>query len=56
MDRRKKILIGVIVLLILAFFALDLGRYFSLAYLNEQKAALLTYQEAHPGKALYSIY
>lgn len=51
MDRRKKILIGVIVLLILAFFALDLGRYFSLAYLNEQKAALLTYQEAHPWKS-----
>ncbi len=57
MDRKKKIILGVIAVLVIAFFVFDLGRYFSLDYLNQQKDAITAYKDANPfeAAALYML-
>lgn len=49
MNPRKLLLLLVIAILASAFFALDLGRYFSLDYFKSQQAAIEAYRAAHPG-------
>lgn len=44
---------------IVAFFAFDLGRFFSLDYLKSQQTAIETYQAAHPvpvGLVFFGVY
>lgn len=48
MNIRKLLLIGAVAVLIGAFFAFDLGRFFSLEYFKSQQAAIEAYQAAHP--------
>jgi uncharacterized membrane protein YdjX (TVP38/TMEM64 family) len=45
--RGKVLVLGVIVLGVATFFALDLGRYFTLAELKTHKDALRAYTDAH---------
>lgn len=54
MNRLRRILLAVNVLLILAFFALDIGAYLSLDVLHARYAELRTLTEAHPGVAAAS--
>ena len=49
MNPRKLLLLLVIAVLASAFFAIDLGRYFSLDYFKSQQAAIEAYRAAHPG-------
>jgi len=46
--KTKLILAAVVVALIAAFFIFDLGQYFSLEYLKEQKQALNDFYQANP--------
>jgi pyruvate/2-oxoglutarate dehydrogenase complex dihydrolipoamide dehydrogenase (E3) component/uncharacterized membrane protein YdjX (TVP38/TMEM64 family) len=48
-NSRKLLLLLVIASLASAFFALDLGRFFSLDYFKSQQAAIEAYRAAHPG-------
>jgi len=48
MNKSKIILLTAIAVLIVAFFALDLGRYLSLDYFSSQQAALRSHVEAYP--------
>ncbi|MFO1421626.1 MAG: FAD-dependent oxidoreductase [Candidatus Competibacteraceae bacterium] len=49
MKTGKLLLIVAFALLMGAFFAFDLGRFFSLDYFKSQQAAIETYRVAHPG-------
>ena len=49
MNPRKLLLLLVIAILASAFFAIDLGRFFSLDYFKSQQAAIEAYRAAHPG-------
>ena len=51
MNPRKLLLLLALGLLVGAFFAFDLGRFFSLDYFKSQQAAIETYRAAHPGLA-----
>lgn len=44
----RVLLVGTIVLLVVGFFAFDLGRFLSLEELKENRQALLDYRAAHP--------
>lgn len=48
MNARKLALLGVIALLLIAFFSFDLGQYLSLEYLQSQKDTFLNYKDANP--------
>ncbi|MFZ1493025.1 MAG: FAD-dependent oxidoreductase [Candidatus Competibacter denitrificans] len=48
MNTRKLLLVGAVAVLIGAFFAFDLGRFFSLEYFKSQQATIEAYQAAHP--------
>ncbi len=48
MNKSKLILVLVVVAAIVAFFVLDLGRYFSLDYFKSQQAAISAYYQANP--------
>ena len=48
MNPRKLLLLLALALLIGAFFAFDLGRFFSLDYFKSQQAAIEAYRAAHP--------
>ena len=53
MTRSRFVLLFVIVAAVVAFFAFDLGRYFSLDYIKDQQAAITGFYEANPvGTAL----
>ena len=59
MDRRKLIVLAAIAVLVAAFFALDLGRYLDLAYLQSQRGRLNDLFVAHPwrvGAAFFAVY
>jgi dihydrolipoamide dehydrogenase len=45
---KKGIVVAVIALLAIGFFAFDLGRFFTLDYLKAQQATLDAYYQAHP--------
>ena len=49
MNTRKLLLLLALAVLIGAFFALDLGRFFSLDYFKSQQTAIEAYRAAHPG-------
>jgi pyruvate/2-oxoglutarate dehydrogenase complex dihydrolipoamide dehydrogenase (E3) component/uncharacterized membrane protein YdjX (TVP38/TMEM64 family) len=49
MNSHKLLLILTLAALIGAFFAFDLGRYFSLDYFKSQQAVIDAYRAAHPG-------
>ncbi len=48
MKSRKLLLAAVFVILVLGFFALDLGRYLTLDYFKSQQAVIEAYFQAHP--------
>ncbi|MCG8610758.1 MAG: FAD-dependent oxidoreductase [Pseudomonadales bacterium] len=48
MDKRKKIILLLIVSLVACFWIFDLGQYLSLSYLTEQKDAITAYQQDNP--------
>lgn len=48
MTRARWILLGAIVALLVAFFALDLGRFLSLDALRQSKSAIDAWRDAHP--------
>ena len=48
MSPRKLLLLLMLAVLVGAFFAFDLGRFFSLDYFQSQQAALEAYRAAHP--------
>jgi pyruvate/2-oxoglutarate dehydrogenase complex dihydrolipoamide dehydrogenase (E3) component/uncharacterized membrane protein YdjX (TVP38/TMEM64 family) len=59
MNRQKLLLLVVIAALIGAFFAFDLGRFFSLEYIKDQQNALQAYYAANPWKSVglfFAIY
>ena len=48
MSRTRWIVLIAVVAAVAAFFALDLGQYFSLDYFKSQQAAIDAYYRAHP--------
>lgn len=56
MDKKKGALLLLIVALIASYFIFDLGQYFSLSYVQQQKADIEAYYQANPGKQQYSIW
>jgi pyruvate/2-oxoglutarate dehydrogenase complex dihydrolipoamide dehydrogenase (E3) component/uncharacterized membrane protein YdjX (TVP38/TMEM64 family) len=54
--RQRLILIAVIAAAIVAFIALDLGRFLSLAYLQEQRGALIAWRDAQPLAATLGFF
>ena len=48
MNKTKIIVVLAIVATVIAFFAFDLGRYFSLDYFKSQQAAIAAYYQANP--------
>ncbi len=59
MKRNKLALVGVIVLLVVAFFALDLGRFFSLEYIKQAQGEFATLYASRPALvigAYFAIY
>lgn len=48
MTKARILVLAAIVALIAAFFAVDLGRFFSLEYFKSQQAAIMAYSDAHP--------
>ena len=53
----KRLVIAVIVVgLVVAFFAFDLGRYFSLEYLKAQQANIMAYYEAHRWRTVFIYF
>ncbi len=53
----KRFLLALIVLgLITAFFAFDLGRYLSLEYIKAQQADLTAYYDAHPARTILIFF
>jgi pyruvate/2-oxoglutarate dehydrogenase complex dihydrolipoamide dehydrogenase (E3) component/uncharacterized membrane protein YdjX (TVP38/TMEM64 family) len=59
MNIRKLLLLAVLVVLVAAFFALDLGRFFSLEYIRGAREQFATLYQAHPAQvigAFFAIY
>jgi len=59
MNTRKLLLLAVLVVLVAAFFALDLGRFFSLEYIRGAREQFATLYQAHPAQvigAFFAIY
>ncbi len=57
--KQRLILLAVVLLAIGLFFALDLGRFLSLAYLQEQRGALVAWRDAQPlvvSTAFFLVY
>ncbi len=48
MKAKQLIVLALLAALIAAFFVIDLGQYFSLAYIKSQQAAVLAQYDAHP--------
>ncbi len=51
MKRSRLFLLAIIALLVVGFFAFDLGQYFSLDYFKSKQAEIDAYYQAHPGKS-----
>ena len=51
MKRNRLILLAVIAMLVVAYFAFDLGRYFTLDFFKSQQAAIDGYVRARPVQA-----
>ncbi|MGQ0750878.1 MAG: FAD-dependent oxidoreductase [Betaproteobacteria bacterium] len=56
MNKAKIALLAAIAVLIVAFFALDFGRYLSLDYFSAQQAALRSHVEAHPLQSALAFF
>lgn len=59
MNTKKIVVLSVLVLATIAFFALDLGRYFSLAFIKQSQADFTHYYALHPVKltlAFFAVY
>ncbi len=55
--KKSKILVALIVIaLTAAFFAFDLGRYFSLDYFKSQQAAITAFYESHPWQTAAAFF
>ena len=56
MTRSRIVVLSAVVVLIAAFFALDLGHYFTLDALKAQQTAIAAYREAHPWSAAAAYF
>ncbi|MBK9237154.1 MAG: FAD-dependent oxidoreductase [Rhodoferax sp.] len=59
MNTKKIVVLSALVLATIAFFALDLGRYFSLAFIKQSQADFTHYYALHPVKltlAFFAVY
>jgi pyruvate/2-oxoglutarate dehydrogenase complex dihydrolipoamide dehydrogenase (E3) component/uncharacterized membrane protein YdjX (TVP38/TMEM64 family) len=56
MKKNKLVLMAAIAMLVVAFFALDLGRYFTLDFFRSQQAAIDAYVHANPVQAGLSFF
>jgi pyruvate/2-oxoglutarate dehydrogenase complex dihydrolipoamide dehydrogenase (E3) component/uncharacterized membrane protein YdjX (TVP38/TMEM64 family) len=56
MTRWRLAVLALLLVLIAAFFALDLGRYFTLEALKAQRDAIAGYREAHPWSAAAAYF
>src|SRR5574339_41406 len=59
MNRKKLLLAVVLVALVAAFFAFDLGRFFSLAYLKSSQAEFAALYAEHPATVIgvyFAVY
>jgi len=56
MKKNKLALMAVIAMLVAAFFALDLGRYFTLDFFRSQQAAIDSYVQVNPVQAGLSFF
>ena len=59
MDRRKLVVVAAIAALVVAFFALDLGRYLDLGFLQSQRDRLHGLFQARPflvGAVFFAVY
>jgi pyruvate/2-oxoglutarate dehydrogenase complex dihydrolipoamide dehydrogenase (E3) component/uncharacterized membrane protein YdjX (TVP38/TMEM64 family) len=59
LNTKKIVVLSVLVLATIAFFALDLGRYFSLAFIKQSQADFTHYYALHPVKltlAFFAVY
>ena len=59
MSKKKLLIVGLLVALVVAFFAFDLGRFLSLDYIKSRQADLTALAEAQPwliGGSFFAIY
>ncbi len=59
MSKKKLLIVGLLVTLVVAFFALDLGRFLSLDYIKSRQADLTALADAQPwlvGGSFFAIY
>ncbi|MEW8206836.1 MAG: pyridine nucleotide-disulfide oxidoreductase, partial [Candidatus Thiodiazotropha taylori] len=56
MNSRKLILLSVIVIAVILFFAFDLDRYLTLDYLKSQRDAIIAWKDAQPLLASVSFF
>src|SRR5687767_3237393 len=59
MSKARLLVLGVIAAAVLAFFAFDLGRYFSPEFFRSQQAAITAYYHANPARTaavFFAIY
>jgi len=56
MKSGKLVVLAVVLALLAAFFAFDLGRYLSLAFIKAQQAALTGYHAAHPVQTIAAFF
>ena len=59
MDRRRLFVVAAVAVLVVLFFALDLGRYFDLEFLKEQRGRIQELFAARPvevGAAFFAVY
>jgi pyruvate/2-oxoglutarate dehydrogenase complex dihydrolipoamide dehydrogenase (E3) component/uncharacterized membrane protein YdjX (TVP38/TMEM64 family) len=55
-NKSRVILLAVVVSAVLAFFALDLGQFFSLSYLKSRQAEIVGYAAANPVRAVLAYF
>src|SRR5262245_53327543 len=56
MNKNKLVVLVIVVILIAAFFAFDLGRFFSLAYLKSSQAQFAELYQARPALVIGSYF
>ncbi len=59
MNKSKLLVLAILIALIAAFFAFDLGRYFSLEFFKSQQAAIQAFYQANPAQTIglfFAIY
>ncbi|MEO6409641.1 MAG: FAD-dependent oxidoreductase [Burkholderiaceae bacterium] len=56
MSRKKLLLLGVVIALVVAYFAFDLGRYLSLGFVKQRQADFVALYDARPALVLTAFF